>query len=170
MLVGILVLAILVIAVVVLLFATPNPDDGQGTDVRSTDTSPPDPTGGMGDGSTVSESGPSISPSTPPSTDPPITTPPAPLVESVTITYNGSRRKDFSIKIAEQVPLKLKIEPVGVDAEITWTSSDRDIFDVVPSDTDGKSAVVTGIGIGEGLLTVKVGDFVETCIVRGTKR
>jgi uncharacterized protein YjdB len=88
-----------------------------------------------------------------------------PLVESVKITYAGTEKKDFTAKIGENVALRVRIEPAGIDEEITWTSNDITVFEVVPA-SDGLSATVTAIGTGSAKLIVTCGDQQAECWVR----
>ena len=167
MLVGILVLAVLVVAVVVLLATAEKPeDDGYSLMEPPTDNIP-DMSGLGTDGDNISELGPSMDPSPPPTTSEEPSVSPVPVVTSVIITYAGVKKDDFTAKIGEQVPLKVKIEPPGVEAEVEWVSSNTNVFDVVARDTTGLDAKVTGKGRGDATLTVIVNGEIEAkCIVR----
>jgi len=68
--------------------------------------------------------------------------------------------------VDENVPLKLKIEPAGVEDEIIWLSSDEHIFTVTSDEVDAIKAKVTGINRGRATLTVSVGGINVDCIVR----
>ena len=163
--IGILIMAVLVVAVVVMLIATP-PREAE------------DP-GGMLDNSTPSslipdetENDTVIGEDVPPSpeyiNEPETNTPPPPPeVRAVTITYGGRTKTDFTVRVAEVVPLSVRIDPLGVDAEIIWTSSNRNVFEVVPVDLEGRQVRVTGTGVGNATLTVSVGGVEAECIVRG---
>jgi len=90
-----------------------------------------------------------------------------PEVTSVTITYEGRRRDDLTTILAEPVPLRVAIEPVGIEAEVIWTSSNTDIFEVVEvPGTDGVGANVMPVGVGWATLTVQVGNLEAECIIR----
>ena len=171
MLVGILIMAVLVVAVVVLLLTTEKPDDGslsEGPTQSGQSTNSPETPGPSSD--IVSVPGLSTSPSvsSTPSVEP--ADPPPPVVEDVIITYAGKQNKDFTCYIGEVVPLKLKIEPPGIDLEeleIEWLSSNTSIFEVVEkSGSNGGEGKVTGLGKGDGTLTVRVNGVEATCTVR----
>jgi len=167
MLIGVLILAVLVVAIVVLLVTTPAPVapvESPSNSVEETTTLPP-PLVDDTENTTL----PGIN-TVPPSASPVVEdTPspsPSPQVVSVTITYNNVKKTDFTAKITEKVPLRVKIEPVGIDAEIIWESSNTSVFAVVPTSTDNTTATVTGVGKGDATLTVTVGDMSATCTVR----
>jgi len=101
----------------------------------------------------------------PDATDDPDRTPP-PEIRSLTITYNGRETSDFTAKVDEVVPLRVRVEPVGVEGEPIWTSSDRSVFEVVKTNTEGTQVNVKGIGRGTAKLTVTVGDITQECWVR----
>ena len=165
MLIGVLIMAVLVVAAGVLLFTTPAPV-----------YEPPEPpsSGGSlssmfpGDDDTESLDGNNTV--SPPDDDPieddPTETPPSTEVISVTIMYTNQVKTDFTAGVGERVPLRARIEPVSIDEDIIWTSSDSSVFQVVADNPQGTSAVVTGIGNGTATLTVTVGDKEATCTVR----
>jgi uncharacterized protein YjdB len=73
---------------------------------------------------------------------------------------------DFTFRIGERVPLSARIEPVGPEYSIKWSSSDENIFTAVTDDATGVSATITVIGNGSATLTVTVGDIQAECTVR----
>ena len=87
-------------------------------------------------------------------------------IRSLTITYDGSERTEFTAKVDEIVPLRVRIEPVGVEGTPIWTSSDRSVFEVIPTNTEQTAVNVRGIGSGTATLTVSVGDVSQECVVR----
>ena len=96
-----------------------------------------------------------------------------PLIpRSISVRYNnnplirGSEGDEFSFKVGDSLTLTAKIEPLGVQAEIIWATSDQSIFEVTPTNAEKTEAVVRAIGRGTGRLTVTVGELVETVIVR----
>jgi len=171
MLIGIIVLAVLVVAVIVLLLTTDKPDDNQELSTpppSQSESQTPEPIESGNEGVSgrpveTSHSPPEESVSEEPSVSP------SPTVTSVMITYTGYERKEFTAKIGEQVPLKIKVEPPGVEADVEWSSSNTSIFDVVQTDINGSSATVTAKQVGNATLTVRVGDINVTCIVRVIK-
>ena len=96
--------------------------------------------------------------------------PPMTEVLSLTITYEGSVVTEFSEPMGSQVPLRVRIEPADAefDDEIIWTSSDTSVAEVVKSDIDEISAIVTIVGAGtanSATLTVSKGDVMAECTV-----
>ena len=93
-------------------------------------------------------------------------------LRSISVLYRGnqliqgSEGREFSFRVGESLSLTARVEPLGIEADIIWASSDRAIFEVTPTDTSGTEAVVRAIGRGTGRLTVTVGELTETVIVR----
>ena len=169
MLIGILILAVLVVAAGVLLFTAPK-DDGYVETPRASNTDESTPPSPVGEGGIISVPGNPVQTDETPDVDgeEPTETPPVYSVESVRITYSNITKTDFTAKIGEKVPLRASIEPIGIEEDIVWTSSNPDVFDVVPN-TTGTNATVIGIGRGTATLTVICGDKEATCIVRVTQ-
>ena len=171
MLIGVLIMSVLVIAVAVMLFSTEKPE---ATDVDSPQINSTDGINNPGDDDNTEMPGKNpVIPTLPvePNVDetPEPTISPTPEVRSVTITYANRETKDFTVKVGESVSLRVRIDPVGVEEEIIWTSSNRNVFEVVETNTEKTNAKVTGIGTGVATLTVSVGDVVAECTVRGKK-
>jgi len=161
MLISVLILAVFTVAAGILLFSTPADADDRDNTPDSNISSPDD--------DIVAEQGlhPEATPTPTPTPEPEEV---APLeVSSVTITYLGNPRKDFQVKVGEVVELKVRVEPFGIEADIEWTSSNTDIFDVVPTTINRDTVNVTGIGVGTATLTVIVNGIEETCIVYGAR-
>ena len=161
MLISVLIMAVFTVAAGVLLFTTPAEADDQ---------TPPDEPPGLelpNDDAIDSMEGIHPVPPPPEEEEEPEPEPAPPLkVTSFTITYEGNKKTEFMAKIGEVVPLRVKVEPVGVEFdEVYWESSDTSVFEVVSVDVNGSGANVTGIGKGSGVLTVTVGDVEETCTV-----
>ena len=170
MLIGILIMAVLVVAVVVLLLTTNTPEDDISPDGPVIETTGTD-TDLLGeDGNTSAMNSNSFTPPSSPedptdtSTESPSPLPPA--ISSVMITYIGAKKSEFTCHVNEKVPLRIKIEPAGVEAEIIWESSNTDFFDIIDVNEAGDNGTVIGLSPGNGTLTIKVGDITETCIVR----
>ena len=87
-------------------------------------------------------------------------------ITAVQITYADRQMTDFTLKTGEMVPLRIKIEPTGFVHGIEWSSSDSNIFSVIPADTTGLEAKITGIGAGVATLFVNVGSLRAECTVR----
>jgi len=156
-------MAALVVAAGVLLFTTDVPADANNPPPVTNPPSIPD------DESNVSVTGTPVT--APPEEEPTIEPPtPTPTVEvnSVTIIYTGDGRPrtDITERVGGQVPFRVRVDPLDHDEEILWISSDRAIFEVVPTNTEGLSATVYAIGRGTATLTVIVGGVEAQCIVR----
>ena len=165
MLIGVMIMAVLVVAAGVLLLTAPKPTYEEPPRNTDHESSPP---ALSSEDDVTSFPGPGIiSPAEPSDneTDGPEDTAPVYTVESVRIMYSNITKTDFTAKVGEQVPLRASVEPVGIEEEIIWTSSNTDVFEVVPN-TTGTNATVYGIGKGNATLTVTVGDKEATCIVR----
>jgi len=95
--------------------------------------------------------------------------PASPSVSSIRVLHNRNpiRGNDFTQPLGVPIVLDLRIEPVGVEEVPVWSSSDTSVFEVVPTNPEGTSARVTGVGAGRhATLTVSVGGLEEEVIVR----
>ena len=172
MIIGVLIMAVLVVAAGVLLFTTPKPIDDPQPSKGISSPSPTMPSESDNTGLENTSTPPPASPSATPSPSP--TPTPTPKIVSVDITYSGTVKTDFTGIVGEKVPLRVKIEPVGIEVTepIIWESSNKEVFDVVAQDLEGKNAEVTIIGTSKdswATLTVYVGDKKAECIVRVKK-
>jgi hypothetical protein len=157
--IALLFMLVLVVAVVVLLVTSTS--DKEPTPTPPPSSNIPD----EGDVNTVPGLPPVITPTpTPPETP---TATPAPAIESVSIRYAGTVTNDFTEKIGNSLLLTCTVVPADAEDVPVWTSSDEEIFKVVPTDTTGKSANVTILKRGDAVLTVTVGDKSAKCDVRG---
>ena len=157
--IGILILIALLAAVVTLIIISVKNSDGADKDDAAIVSTLPD------DGSNTSIPGPSADPSPTPTPEESFV-PPPPSVQSVTITYAGSTTIDFMEPVGKTLTLKAKITPADIDLVPEWTSSNPEVFDVVPDDTTGISVKVTMLKRGTATLTCTVGDKTAECIVR----
>ena len=173
MIIGVLILAVLVVAAGVLLFTHPRGDAAESPESEIEETE--NPLDQLDEESNLSLT--NTDTPVPPSPEPVETeteTPsPSPKVESVVILFAKTPIPDneFSTDVGDKTPLTVRIEPAGVefDDKIIWESSDTSVFEVVTDNTDGTSAMVTSIGSGAAriaTLTVSVGDIKAECIVR----
>ena len=168
MLIGVLIMAVLVVAAGILLFTTPPseaPDNSGALAQTPPSASIPDDLDNESmDG--IHEVDPPDTPG--PSESSPPTTPPAPQVRSVDIVYGraGTVKTDITEKIGVKLPLRARIEPLGTTDEIIWKSSDEKVFQVTPSNTEGMQVTVVGVGVGTATLTVTVGNVEAKCIIR----
>ena len=164
MLISVLVLGVLVVAAGFLLFSTPPVEAEEGN------PPPTSPTGSLpDDGDNTSLENPNTPPpSTPPTVSDTPTPPPAPQVQSVTITYAGRAIKDNDLTeyVGNKLALGARVEPPGIEEVINWQSSDTGVFEIVPTSTDGTAATLTPIAKGVATLTVTVGGVESTCIIR----
>jgi type V secretory pathway adhesin AidA len=165
MLISVLIMGVLVVAAGILLFTTPGEaDEGQpgpaAAELSSGPTIPSDTDINVVDG---------LDDNIPPPTPTPEPTPeptPTPEVRSVRIFHSNSEMSDFTISTGERITLRVRIEPVGIEEEITWTSSNPNVFDIVPDNVEGTEATITGIGSGSATVRVTVGGRQAECIVR----
>ena len=170
MLIGVMLLALLVVAAGILLFTTPKPEiepeTGISIDEPETPFVPPeDDTIGVDGEDTETD------PPEEPPEEPPESPEPSPRVESIEITYAGVPNNDFSESRGTRIPLRVRIEPAGIefDEEVVWTSSDTSVFEVVKDNPEGTSAMVTIHGTGsamQAVLTVSIDGVEAECIVR----
>ena len=172
MIIGVLILAVLVVAAAVLLFTTQKPEISPEPS-RDIESPPTVEMPNEEDNVSMPGAKPPVSPSPSPVETSPEeeTTTPPPQVESIIITFAGYENNDFTEPAGGKVPLKAKVEPVGIefDEEIVWKSSDTTVFEVVKDNPEGTSAMVTMIGSGtakSATLTVSIGGVEATCIVR----
>lgn len=167
MLIGVLIMAVLVVAAGVLLFTAPKAEY-----VEETPRNPPSesPTQNLPADDDIASFPGRVDTSPPEQKDPeePDDSPAPVLSEviSVDITYSNRTKTDFTASIGERVPLRARIEPVGIELDVEWISSDTSVFQVVKTNPEGTAATVTGIGVGNATLTVRVGDKEAECIVR----
>jgi len=171
MIVGILIMSVLVVAVGILLFTAPTPEQVfEEPEDTSEPSSSPDNT--LSDNDTISEDGKTVvTQSPPPSDEPEDPTPtptPAPTVESVDITYSNTIKTDITLQVGERVPLRARVEPAGIELteKIIWLSSNPSVFDVVADNLEGTSAEITRIGQGTATLTVIAGNVEAECTIR----
>jgi len=92
--------------------------------------------------------------------------PPASEVQSVVITYEGITVTDVTASVDDSFKLRVRVEPVGGQEEIIWVSSNRNVFEVVITNTAGTEATITGKGRGTATLTVSVGGVEAECTIR----
>ena len=93
-----------------------------------------------------------------------------PEVRSVKIVYgaNAQEKTDVTIKPGEIVLFSAALEPVGVQCEIIWESSNEQVFTVGVANAEG-GAIVKATDVGIAVLTVKAGDKTAECIIRVRK-
>lgn len=94
------------------------------------------------------------------------------VARDVSVRFNnnplilGPEGREFSMRVGESITLTVRIEPLGVEDEIIWLSSDRAIFEVTPTNPEHTEVTVRAVGRGTARLNVTVGEVTETVIVR----
>jgi hypothetical protein len=161
LIIGVLLLAVLIVATMVLIFTSLPERETPPTSSPSPTLSPgpgsePDPDlPGSGDVDIIEDpEDETVVPSPEPSA------PVEPTITSVSITYNGDPREDITLKVGEKVPMSFKTTPETTDKTATWKSADENVFMVLSNGT------VTGIGKGRADLIVTVDGVEARCIVR----
>ena len=164
MLIGVLIMSVLVVAAGVLLFTTPQPDD---YDLGPALAASP-PASMPSDTEVDTVPGLHSIPDPTPTPEEPAPAEPELEVRTVTIVYGSQNRSmsDFTARVGERTPLRVRIEPIGITEEIEWTSSNTAVFEVVRDNPEGTAATVHGVGSGTATLTVTVGGVSRDCIVR----
>jgi len=171
MIIGILILGVLVVAAGVLLFTAPRAEEEQPAIQNSSERTPRDPVDDS-DNISVSGQGPTVPPSSTETIETTSETPTAPTrVTSLIITYAGMEQADFTGFVGEQVSLRVKVEPPGLELteKVVWRSSDTSVFEVVEDNLEGTAVTVTIIGEGQAsfaTLTASIGGVEAECIVR----
>ena len=174
LLIAVLIMSVFVVATGVLLFTT-EPEDlpdididlsNAGDEPLDGDTSPDDHVSLPSANPVITDPDDDLLPPDDP-------TPVGPIrATSISVRYNnsplisGSEGREFSFSVGDALTLTVRIEPLGVEDEIIWSSSDRAIFEVTPTNPEHTEVTVRAIGRGTGRLTVTVGDISETVIVR----
>ena len=91
--------------------------------------------------------------------------------QTMQITYDDHEVVDVTERVGESFPLQVRVEPsdLDVDEEITWTSSDPSVFEVVKHNPRGTTATIKITGSGSrnyAVLTVTRGGIRSECIIR----
>jgi len=172
MIIGVLIMSVLVVAAGILLFTAPQPE------VYIPDPVDESPTSSIGLPNEIDNVViPGNNPATPQPTDDDDDDddddePPQIQAEitSIAITYANTSTNDFSEPVGARIPLRARIEPVGIEhgEEIEWLSSNPSVFEVVKDNLIGDAVTVTMLSRGTATLTLRVGNFVAECTVRVT--
>ena len=105
----------------------------------------------------------------PPDPLPPSPPMPAVDVQAVTIIHANQEIIDFTLRLGDApVPMNVRIAPAGYREEITWSSSNEGVVEVIPSNAQGTTAEIRAIGVGSAEVTVRAGGITQTCVVRVT--
>jgi len=157
MLISVLIMAVFTVAAGVLLFTTPA--DAEGGNNNTGDLLPPPEDGIISEPGVYPEETPTPSPPAP-------TTPDLPMeVTLIEILFDGRKKEDVTEPAGTSLDFNARIEPPGIDVEITWESTNPEVFDVVPY-IGGMGAKVTFIARGEASLILRAGDKEAVCIIR----
>lgn len=189
LIIGVLLLVVLIAAVVVLLVTSANdnsgdvdnpgtqqggtPNSGDGVTGTNTPENPDDPDDpenpdDPSDPSTGTTPDDPDTPDTPDTPDDPVT-PPAPVLNSVAITYGGRRLAynegtgvyEFSMKVSDAaIILKATTDPADYEGTPVWEISDESVATILQS---GK---VTPLKKGTATITVTIGDKTDSCLIR----
>ena len=89
--------------------------------------------------------------------------------ESVTITYDGHKIIDITIRVGESFLLDVSIEP-DIEGDIEWISSDQSVFNVVPTPEKTRATLTALSPSAYTTLTVSVGDETTQCVIRVLER
>jgi len=169
MLISVLVMGVLVVAAGVLLFTTPIDAEAG---LPAIESPMPPPNGGDDIAVLPGENRPTPRPTPPVDEeyyDDGLGTPtptPGPEVRSVTITWQNRARDDITMAMGDTLDFSVRIEPIDVEEEIIWTSSNPAVFEVVPLNTEHTQVRVTPQGRGTAVLTVSVGGVEASCWIR----
>lgn len=95
-------------------------------------------------------------PTPPPSTSTPT---PTPTVESITITYFGEAKTEFSTNVGGTTQLKAVVYPLDVEGTVEWSSSEESILTV------DQNGLVTAVGTGWANVVVRCYGAAAQCKV-----
>lgn len=88
-----------------------------------------------------------VTPSPTPSPSPSV--PPTPSVESVTITYFGDEKTEFSMDVGNTIQLDASIYPVEIEGPVEWSSTDESKI------TISEDGLVTAVSSGKARIICK---------------
>ena len=80
-------------------------------------------------------------------------------VTSITITFYGEERTEFSMNVGGEVPLKANVYPLDITVPATWSSSDESILTV------SEDGVVSGVSPGWAKVIASCGNVSQECNV-----
>jgi len=86
-------------------------------------------------------------------------------VENILIEHMGNTVIVLELMKGDNTTLHLTLEPNVAIANIEWTSSDKNIFNVIPTGTRGTEARIEAVSEGVATLSVKSGDTIRECII-----
>jgi hypothetical protein len=86
-------------------------------------------------------------------------------VTSINIIYMGADALDIPLTVGEEVSVQAMVEPYIDNVTIEWTSSDTEVFIVMPFGATGNEARVEAVSQGFAILTAKSGDVIRECYI-----
>ena len=81
-------------------------------------------------------------------------------ITAIVITHEGQNVSNFKLDVYSRYTLHARIEPAGVDTEITWENSNPSALAVLVN-SDGNEVIIRGVGPGDAELTVTAGNVVQ---------
>jgi len=86
-------------------------------------------------------------------------------VSSIIVLSGGRAQTEFHAGVDEIVTLQAQIQPVWIEEDIIWTSSDPDVLEVRQTTENGSEAEIMGIMPGVADIILTSGDFEINFIV-----
>ena len=86
-------------------------------------------------------------------------------VTSISVSSSGRIQTEFHTMVNDSILLDARIIPDGAGSDITWSSSDPDVLEVLPVDLRGQEAHITGIAAGVADVIVSAGGFEARYVV-----
>ena len=155
MIFGLILLAAVVLAVIVLITVGLN-DAKSGTSGAAQNT-PVQDTAAITSAEPDTSALPSVETETPVPDEP--SPSPTAAVSSITLKYLGSERTEFTEAVGEVVPLTAEVYPTDVTEPVVWASSNESVARV------NDSGEVTGVASGSTEITATCGGVTATCKV-----
>ena len=84
---------------------------------------------------------------------------------TITITDLAFEGSLVETAVGTNIEVPVSVTPFGGTTSITFDSSDSDVFTVAPKSGDARTAVITPVAAGTGLLTATAGNVVATIAV-----
>ena len=86
-------------------------------------------------------------------------------VSSIPVSSGGRIQTEFHTMVNDSILLTAQIVPDGAGSDITWSSSDTDVLEVLPVDQRGQEAFITGVSAGVADVIVSAGGFEARYVV-----
>jgi len=88
--------------------------------------------------------------------------PPVLTISSIVISQGGRPQTEFHASVDETIILTARIEPAGIDSDISWSSSDPDVIEIIQSDSSGAEAQLIGVNAGVADIVLVANGFEES--------